>query len=272
MLVCRKRNIRLIFDIFDWYTDTIPNQGRMLKMVFGMMERISVRMSDHMIICEPERREQIPFQYNDKKLTVLSNIPYFAESSFLTPYDEPLFNNGKLTFCYVGGFIVKRCIEDIITIAGRGDVNLAIAGFGSVEIEGRLKNLEGHPNIKYFGKVKYQVGLRMMYNSDIVYAMYSPEIKNNIYAAPNKFYEAMFVGKALFTTDGTKVGEKTVHLNMGYIAKDNIQDIERVIRSITPEEMKQKAMNSARLWTEKYCNYTETFMKNEYTKMIQHTA
>lgn len=267
-LTSAKRNIKLIFDIFDWYSDTIPNQNALIRWAFALMERVSVRLSDYLIICEPERREQIPFSFDDSKLTVLPNIPYFSDSSFLTEMDSPLFDNDKITFCYIGGFIVKRCLEDIISIAERGEINLAIGGFGSKEIEGRLEDLKDHPNIKYYGKVKYQDGLRIMYNSDIVYAMYSPEIKNNIYAAPNKFYESMFVGKALFTTLGTKVGEKTVQLGMGYVAKDNEEDIMQVIRTIDPEEMRIRSKKSSDLWKTKYCNYTADFMEHEYRGMI----
>lgn len=268
MLICGKRNIRLIFDIFDWYTDTIPNQGLILKLAFQFMERFSVKISNYIIICEPERREQIPFKYDESKLSVLPNIPYFSESSFLTKYESPLFKNAKLTFCYVGGFIVKRCIDEIITLAEDGIINLAIAGFGNIEIEKRLRSLENHPNIRYFGKVKYQDGLRLMFNSDIIYAMYSPEIKNNIYAAPNKFYEAMFVGKALFTTKGTKVSKKTVELNMGFVAEDNLNDIKQVISSINRENMGMKGNNASRLWNDRFCNYTENYMHNIYSKMI----
>lgn len=262
------RSISIIFDVFDWFSDTLYNQGTFIVAAMKRMERISVRMSDYIIICEPEREKQIPYIIPSKKLKVLPNIPYFDNSSFLCKKERYRFNNNLLTFSYVGGFSEDRCIETIISLAKEGYINLAIAGFGNKKIEDILFNLKGNPNIKYYGKVHYLEGLQIMYNSDIVYAMYSTTNPNHIYAAPNKFYESMFVGHPIFTTKGIILEKKVTETGVGYVSGESKDDILQVIESMDSISLKEKA-EKAKLYWGKYKDFTATFMRTEYESMIR---
>lgn len=86
-----------------------------------------------------------------------------------------------------------------------GICNLLIAGYGAKEIEERCINLNEKDNIIYFGKVVYDQGLNIMYNGDVIYAMYCKTNPNHIFAAPNKYYEAMLLAKPIISTKGTIV-------------------------------------------------------------------
>lgn len=180
-----------------------------------------------------------------------------------------MFNNDKLIFSYVGGFYDERCIMEIIELAAKGYINLLIAGFGDKSYVDRLKELESCPNIKYFGKVSYNEALNIMYNSDIIYAMYAISNPNHIYAAPNKFYESMFLGKPIFTTIGTIVGEKVNMADRGYISGESLDDILDVIQNI--DISKIKGNNAKILWESKYKFYTQDFMTHKYKVMTQFT-
>ena len=192
---------KLIFDVFDWFSATLFNQKAYILAAFKFLEKFTVKLSNRVILCEQERIEQIPFKFPLTKLSVLPNIPYFASESFLKEDSTKRFNNELITFSYVGGFSSDRCLLEVVSIAEKGLINLSIAGFGHEELEERLKtDTEKYPNIRYYGRVKYEDGLNISYNSDIMYAMYQTFNPNNVYAAPNKYYEAMFLGKPLFTT------------------------------------------------------------------------
>lgn len=235
------------------------------------MEKYTIKHADNVIICEPEREEQIPFPILDEKLSILPNIPFFTDSSFLQEREDYMFNNDKLTFSYVGGFYDERCIMEIIELAAKGYINLLIAGFGDKSYVDRLKELESCPNIKYFGKVSYNEALNIMYNSDIIYAMYAISNPNHIYAAPNKFYESMFLGKPIFTTIGTIVGEKVNMADRGYISGESLDDILDVIQNIDISKIKIKGNNAKILWESKYKFYTQDFMTHKYKVMTQFT-
>ena len=154
-------------------------------------------------------------------------------------------------------------------MAERGVINLLIAGFGNAVLENRLSSLNGNAHIKYYGKVEYQQGLNIMYNSDIIDAMYSKILPNHVYAAPNKYYEAMFLGKAIFTTDGTFVGNKVIKNGIGYVSGETEDDILKAINSLHLEDIKKKGEKANYLWTSTYSSFTRDFLSINYKKIIE---
>jgi glycosyltransferase involved in cell wall biosynthesis len=58
-------------------------------------------------------------------------------------------------------------------------------------------------NINFYGKTLYDQTIALEKNSDLMVALYDPKIDNHIYAAPNKFYEALMLGKPLIMVKKT---------------------------------------------------------------------
>ena len=257
----------VLFDIYDWISDTLYNQGKIVSMAFAFMERISTRYADHIIICEPERIKQVPYDIQGR-YSVLQNVPSFASSDFLYKDDRYLFDNDLFTLTYVGGFTEDRCIMELIDGAITGAYNLNIAGYGDASITSKLEANKDCPYIKYYGKVPYTDGLRIMYNSDIIYAMYSKKNPNHLFAAPNKYYEAMFVGKAIITTNGIIVATKVKENNIGYGIDESVQSLVDLVKSLSKDDVKAKSEISTRLW-EKYKTITEDYLNTTYSEFMQ---
>lgn len=262
------RKAKVIFDIFDWFSSTLYNQHKLILKVFTLIEKFSINNADYIILCEKERIEQIPYSISPEKLLVLPNIPYFSEYSFLRKRKDYEFDNNKIVFSYVGGFYNERCLEEIIDIAISGCINLLIAGYGDSAIEKKLRESVGNPNIKYYGKVNYKDALSIMYSSDIIYAMYSKVNPNHIYAAPNKFYESMFLGKPIFTTKGTIVGNKVEKIGIGYVSNESESEILEAINTIKKDDIVEKGNKGKFIWEKMYKNYTNDFMETTYGKII----
>ena len=260
---------KVIFDIFDWFSATLHRQKKYILLALKFMEKFTVKHSDYIIICEPERIEQIPFSVPKEKIKLLPNIPSFKDESFLKKDLRFLFNNDLLTFSYVGGFGNERCLEEVVSLAEDGYINLAIAGFGNEGLESRLESNRDCPNIKFYGKVKYKYGLNISYNSDVMYGMYATTNPNHVYAAPNKFYEAMFLGKPIFTTKGTIVGKKVENLGIGYISGETKEDILNTIQSIKVSEIVDVEKRSRDNWESSYKDYTRDFLEKEYSEILK---
>lgn len=263
-----RRNNYVIFDVFDWISDTLYNQGKIVTLTFKFMENFSVKMSDYIVICEPEREKQIPYQITNK-LFILPNIPSVANYDFM--YEDKLleFTNDKLTLSYVGGLYGERFLDELLTIASKGFINLLIAGYGDEKLEQKCKILNKLDNVRFFGKVTYTEGLHIMYNSDMIYAMYCKTNPNHIFAAPNKFYESMLLSKAIISTKGTIVGDKIEKLNIGYTIEENIKDLEKLINKISIKDVKIKSQNAHNLWENKYKDYVTTFLEKDYYSLIR---
>ena len=264
----KSKKCRIIFDVFDWFSATLYEQPKPVLRAFKYMERTSIHNSDYIILCEPERVEQIPYTIPKEKLLILPNIPYFPNQNFLKKSEEMHFDNDLMTFSYVGGFAQSRCINEIIGIAEKGAINLAIAGYGDEQIEKSLYTLQNNSHIRYYGKVKYIDGLNIMYNSDVVYAMYSVSNPNHVYAAPNKYYEAQMLGRPLFTTKGTIVEHKVLQNGIGYVSGESMDEIETVIKQIEKNDMRQKGAKANLLWRKKFSTYTDNFMRTNYQAII----
>ena len=149
------------------------------------------------------------------------------------------------------------------------EFNLLIAGYGSKEIEDKCKELSILSNIKYFGKVDYKIGLNIMYNSNIIYAMYSKSNPNHFYAAPNKYYEAMMLGKPIISTKGINMERKILDNNIGYIIEESSEELINLINSLSLDDIQEKGKAANLLWENKYKNYTSKFLNEEYIDLIK---
>lgn len=261
-----RRKTFLLFDVFDWMSDTLVNQGRIVSWAFAGMEWLSVRKADHIIICEPERVAQIPYDI-DGRYSVLQNIPSFSTRDFLVEKPQYHFPNDLLTLAYVGSFTYNRCLAELIEGAVSGCFNLNIAGYGDQQILDLLEQHRQSPYIHYYGKVAYQDGLCIQYNSDIIYAMYSKVTPNHFYAAPNKYYEAMFVGKPIITTRGIIVAGKVEKEGFGYSIDESLESLKELVASLKHEDLMQKAQRAESLWVH-YASATETYLCTTYKGMM----
>lgn len=259
---------KIIFDVFDWYSDTLAGQSKWILKAFKFMEKLSVKHSDSIIICEEERAKQIPYQIPGD-LLILPNIPSVQNYDFMYEEKSLKFANDKLTLSYVGGLYGERFLDELLTVASKGIINLLIAGYGDEKLEQRCKELDKLENVRFFGKVAYTEGLHIMYNSDMIYAMYCKTNPNHIFAAPNKFYEGMLLSKAIISTKGTIVGEKIENLNIGYTIEEDITKLENLVVAISKNDVLKKSTNAHYLWESKYKDYVSSFLHNQYKSLIQ---
>jgi glycosyltransferase involved in cell wall biosynthesis len=265
-LITQKKTT-IIFDIFDWFSDTLSNQSFLIRIIFNFMEKLSIKYSDEIIICEKERINQIPYKLK-KDVKVLQNIPSFNSIDFLYKEEKYLFNNTKKTISYVGGFYKERFIDELIQIAEDGYINLNIAGYGDKEIENRCLLISELPNVKYYGKVDYKVGLNIMYNSDLIFAIYSTTNKNHIFAAPNKYYEAMMLGKPIISNSGTILSAKIFENRTGFVIEESIDDLKKLITILTNEDINELSHNAKTLWINIFENKVDVFLKTVYSNII----
>ncbi|MFA6572452.1 MAG: capsule biosynthesis protein CapK [Bacteroidota bacterium] len=265
-LIIRK-NIVVIFDVCDWFSATLYKQNKIIIQIFKLMERLTIKYADEVIICEPERIEQIPYKLNKEEI-IVPNIPSFKDLSFLKINDEYKFMNGKITLSYVGGFGAERFLDELFDIAEKGLINLLIAGYGDAKMEQRCGQLNNLDNVKYFGKVDYQLGLNIMYNSDLIYAMYCKSNPNHVYAAPNKYYEAMMLHKPILSNLGISISNKILNQQIGYVINESLPELEELVLSLKKEEMSQKGENAGRLWDNHYRTYTSDFLNTTYQRIL----
>ena len=259
-------NLSLIFDACDWYSANFADY-RILSFLFGRMERFTCKWANELIICESERIAQVQFKLKKAPL-VMRNIPEIDMVSITDIGERFVFKNDYPTLAYMGGFVENRFLMELLTLAESEPFNLLIAGSGDSDIMKKCEELNNRSNVKYFGRVNMVDGLNMENAADVVFAMYCKVNPNHIYAAPNKYYEAMLLGKPLMTTKGTIVGDKVERYNTGWAVEEDIEEVRAVIKSLSKDEITEKGKNALKLWNEYYKNDINSFFENDYSRVI----
>lgn len=190
--ICKKR---IVFDIFDYLS---TDAKTIIQKVIKKAEDRIIDRASATIICTEERKLQIK-DANPRKLTVIHNTPAeLPKGSSLR-----LENSNSIRVVYIGILQDYRLLKEMIrAIEKMESVELHIGGFGKHE-DYVKKESETHDNIFFYGKMSYQDVLGLEEQCDIMTAIYDPTIGNHYFAAPNKFYEALFLGKPLIMVENT---------------------------------------------------------------------
>lgn len=263
------KDVFVLFDVFDWMSaDMSEDANPFIRKSILWMESFCLKHCNKLIVCEEERRMQIP-NHDKYDMYVLPNIPMIQnEKEIFQKKVEYQFNNGKITLSYVGWFGNGRFLNEMLDLAEEGVFNLLIAGYGNQNLVDRCNALNEKGIIRYFGRVNYSTGLNIQYNADMVYAMYCKVCNNHIYAAPNKYYEAMFLGNPLLTTKGIIIGDKVEKFEIGFTIDESKEDLKNLIANVDLGELRKKGVTSRTLWNNQYKNYTSDFLKNQYQSLI----
>jgi glycosyltransferase involved in cell wall biosynthesis len=187
---------KFVYDIFDYYIDAFNVPGFLKKTIEKMDHRI-INTADGVIICTEQRKEQIKGT-RPRRLVVIHNAPAGLKEIKKLALDE-----SKIKIVYVGVLIEGRFIEEISEAVKNNPVyEFHVGGFGKLESYLREMSRK-YDNIIFYGKLSYKETLELENSCDIMAAIYDPAVPNHYYAAPNKFYEALMLGKPLIMARNT---------------------------------------------------------------------
>ena len=221
--ICKKfLGKKYIYDIFDYYVDAFSVPKR-LKKYIKSLDHIMINNADSVIIFSEMRKNQI-LGTTPKKIEVIHNSPSYNLLAF---NDESLKRESgdKVKIVYVGILNDDRFICELIDLIKEyQELELHIGGFGKYEYYVK-KESDNYNNIKYYGKLGYTETLELEKKCDLMVAIYNPKIPNHYYAAPNKFYEALMLGKPLIMAKNTGMDNIIVKYNIGEVVEYNKESV-----------------------------------------------
>ncbi len=239
MDICSKKKTKIIYDIADFYGDSYVSQEMsFLRPFVSKIERILTRSVNAAIIADELRTKQMCM--DDYPFNVIYNSPpdtYRETKSRLISSKS----NPKLTLFYAGVLENDRGLDFIVrAVHNMSDVELIIAGFGRLENE-ILNLIKGSDNISFLGRIPYHTVLDLASSSDCIIAFYDPKIQNNLFASPNKLFEAMMCGKPIITNSGTTMANRINIDKCGFLVTyGNVNELRYVL-------------NTVNKYTENYC-------------------
>ena len=251
-----KRKI-FVYDIYDFYSDN-RKLPKYLDFILRNLERYIAWNADLTIIADERRFVQI--EKNSKypnNTIVIYNTPELVE----------IEKQNNFLLSYVGVLIKDRYVDIVAKIICENNIgNMIVAGFGECV---KFFELYNRKNLKFCGKVDYKTALNIEGNSDVILCINNPHLKNNVYAAPNKLCEAMMLGKALLTNEGTFCADVVKKYDIGYIFNyDDLDDLRETLKyiSLHRDEVKEKGKRAFEIYTK---HYSADIMKLKLVKCLK---
>ena len=213
----KSKSTRFVYDVFDYYVDSfsVPSIARYL------VEKADTYVMDHadaVIICTEERKKQLRYA-RPKKIVVIHNTP--PKIASISADNREKKGTDRIKVVYVGILAYGRDILEVCEFISKSEqFELHIGGFGILE-KAVAEYAEKYDNIFFHGKLSYEDTLRLERACDIFIALYDPKIPNHKYAAPNKFYEALMLGKPLVMAEDTGMSEVVKYKKLGCIIHYN---------------------------------------------------
>ncbi|MBG9444257.1 glycosyltransferase family 4 protein [Cytobacillus firmus] len=260
--IANKFNKKFVYDIFDYYVDSF-SVPKLIKKFIEKKDHQIINSADAVIICSEKRKEQIKGT-NPKQLFVIHNTP----SKVAARLNEFNLNKAKNKICYVGILGEGRLIKEMARIISkRNDCEFHCAGFGILEDE--IKELaKRYDNIYFYGKISYRKSLELASKCDIMTALYDPGVPNNYYAAPNKFYEALMLGKPLIMVRNTGMSEIIKEESIGALTEYNEDSLSKALTRVIErkEEWPWIQEKMKKIYKDKY---RWELMKNKLLKLYR---
>ena len=250
----KKYKKKIVYDIFDYYADSYNAPG-IVKSCIRNIENNYIGKADMTIICSDERKLQISGAV-PKKLIVVENTPEDIEvrdDFALDPGADP----DKPKVVYAGMLVFDRFLKETAKVMmQRNDIEWHVAGYGVLRpfIE---ECAASHDNIFYYGPLPYDDILALEKKCDIMTALQDPSVPNNRYSAPNKFYEALMLGKPLIMVRNGFIYKEIENIGFGEVI-DADGDMKTAVSEALDRllsrrgEWETMGVKARRLYEEKY--------------------
>ena len=232
----------MVFDIYDHYSIVYKGRSRIIP----FLENSISKKADTVVICAEWRRSHL-VEGLRKLPIIIENMPIcFDQNSYLGRHK---IIHQKIRLIYIGVLQKEfRGLEDLYDAVCNtdADIELIIGGFGPLA---DLFSKSDCKKIKFIGQVAHKDVDKLSADADIIVALYyTKNAFHHKFAAPNKYYDHMRLGKAIITNDGTSISSIIKINNTGYIVDENSESISCLLKSIKRDEVAVKSQNAKTSW------------------------
>lgn len=215
LLVKIKRR-KIIYDICDFFAAILQRKSKILAKVVKKIDLFLIQFADGVIIADKNRKKQIRGSC-PKRLIAIYNTPKDILEKAPIKQKQTTF-----TLTYIGLLNEKRGLKLVVDLVKEiPNIKLLIGGEGSFEKE--LKDLtEDTQDIKFLGRVyPYERALKIMAQSDVLFALYDPKDPNHKFSSPNKLFEAMMLAKPIIVSKNTNMDKTVKQYQCGIVVDYN---------------------------------------------------
>jgi len=197
---------RVVLDVFDsmFMKTSLPVWLSRLGMRFCYALPVKI------IVTDEERAALMP-AYTQHKLVILPNYPfrYTGPSGSRDP--------AVIRIMYAGSLLHRRGTAFLqALLAVSEDVRVVMAGWIQKDDEPTLA-LSRHPSVEWLGVMPQQMIIEQATRCDFILCHYEPNNINNIYASPNKIYDAIQAGTAVIINPEVRIAAFVREQGLGVV-------------------------------------------------------
>lgn len=217
----------IVYDIYDDYADSHV-VGKIVYKILKKIDGFLIEHVDTVIICSEKRKDQLASK-EAKQLVIVHNTPDIEDVQI--DYFK-INRSNRMKIVYVGNLYEGRYtyeMAQIITKHPKWELHCG----GSGDLAREIHDLaDKYDNIFFYGRMNYEETLALEKQCDIVTALYDPRFPNHKFAAPNKFYEAIYLGKPTIMAHDTGMDSYVDKYLLGVTVDFEEKDIEKALEEI----------------------------------------
>ena len=257
-----------VYDIYDSYPDSRGLTG-WVRRPFDWLERKVIARAAMVIIadeCRVAQHQPIP----PERLMIVENVPDAPR-----PDRTPTAPGAALRIAYLGTLEARyRGLEDMLALVEeREELEFDIGGAGALESLVR-EAAARCPRIRFHGPMAHDAGLAMMGRCDLILGLYYADVPNHRFAAPNKYFEHLLLGRPLLTSTHTPPGDKVAAFATGWASDDGKQALSATLDAMLADraQLRLRGENAARLWDGQFADYFARAIAGDYVTAVQRHA
>lgn len=257
---------RVVYDAFD-QAASIFKPG-LLHGLLAVLERRLIGWSDLVIFPDPVRLMQYGLPYDDNRTFIIGNIP---DMGAIEQVAFPPLEVGPLRIVYVGTLEAHhRGLEYIPEACARfgGELHFLVAGLGQLS-DFFSEQAKSWPNLTFLGQLDYADALKLMTTADCLYGPYLLTTRAHQFAAPNKAYEHLALGKPLITSVGTPPADLVYEVGSGFIFDGSRDGLFELICHLDRSKCRAAGERALQAWSRRYSTLRDGQLRKFFQRFEQ---
>jgi glycosyltransferase involved in cell wall biosynthesis len=252
---------RLVYDIRDNIGLSVQHRSPLIARGVQAIEDLAARYSDGVVTVSAPLRSVLPTRAQTHAY-VIPNAP------LKDAFEAFHFSEGSQLRINIAGFVsFRRNLAAWCEVREKFPA-LDLDLYGNVADEATQKILVSH-GIQGVATCSHAEALGRMASADAVSLMYDPAIAINAFAAPNKYYEALMLGKPIICAKGMRMAEELLERDCGLEVPYGDASALQVALEIlaAPERRRSMGRNARQLFLERYLGAADRAMAALYARL-----
>lgn len=195
------------------------------------------------------------FYPKDIAFRIIENVPNFTNLSF----NKPAFPESKLSLGYFGTLEGKYRGLEILAkaVLDRDDLVFHVGGTGALSDYFKELSIEYPDKFAFYGRFAPNDLPHLIYNCELLVAIYSAQKEHHKYVAANKLYEHLACSRAVLTNSGTNFAEDIRDWDTGWVVSEDYTAVCSVLDVVLADKTKlySKSKKAELLWASFYKEY-----------------